>query len=274
MSTGRATSTATRALGVALLAYAASSHAQLVAIRLLLGVAAVMLLVFPERRGGATLATVGLLVAMGLAFDLLPNHHFVLAAAYGGLALNLGEGAEAANARARMAALLLAAVMALALIQKLLSPSYLRGDYFAYLFATGGLGGPLETLGWVPQWSQAWADNAVKVAEFAAADSPASTVELIAPFAGTHVAARTLAVFVLFAEWWLACVFARAHRHRVAGWSLAVFVLGLMLLREEYVFASTLCALGAVAQSGCERAAPRRALMALGITSAALAVIA
>ncbi len=267
------------ALAVALTAYALSTAALPGGVRVVVVACALASVVGAWRpwawtRASAALAALALAVVAALAWDELANHHFVLTLFALGVAVD-----DDARTSPRMAAALLGTLMAVATAQKLVSPVFVSGDYFAYLLSTGGLGGPLleglDALG-LEAWSQAVHANEQRVLEFAVAAEPGARVDLPFPLANLGTWAFAFSAFVLAFEAWLACVYLRAPRHRAAAVSLLVFVLGLVLMREEWVFGATLCAMGVVAAPGAPGRPPTwevRGLAGLAVVFAGLAVV-
>jgi hypothetical protein len=202
------------------------------------------------------------------------NHHFVLAYAALGFVVCSVESEEQSQAELQLTmARLLGAVIGVSVLQKLASPVYVNGSFFAHLFDTGSLGGPLlSPCRACLEVVEANTESIISfVGEVPAAGTVLelpSTVALDPGFALRFGRAMGLSVVVF--EIWLTCVFVLAPRHRAGPASLLVFVCGLALFREEWVFGSVLCAL---AFAACSPTWQRLRLL-LGLACGAFALLA
>jgi hypothetical protein len=202
--------------------------------------------------------------ASALAFyDAVANHHWVLT--YSSLLFTLassGDEPRDAETTRLGAARLLAALMGVAVLQKLAAPEYLDGSFFAHLIDTGALGGPAFTA--CPACEARAELNIDAIINFVSTPPAAGAALALDPVLGSDSSAvwragQFLAGWVLVFEIWLACVYLSAPAHRAAAISLVIFALGLVLMRAEWVFGSLVCAL-AVAASGEEPSRERHAL--------------
>ncbi len=174
----------------------------------------------------------------------LGNHHYLLC--YVGLAMVLCSGRDDRRFLEDMSVNLrwfLVAVMSIAVVQRLLSPTFLDGSYLALMLARGNFFRAVYAL----------CDSCrelvdVNVALIAAANrqnpNVARAVVLREPFPELALAARGFAYFILAVELWIAAAFAFFRSAWVRHSALLPFVIVLGFTREEFVFASLLALIG------------------------------
>jgi len=180
------------------------------------------------------------------------NHHVVA----GWLCLSLALADDDPGARRS----LYAAMMGMATLQKLLSPSFVSGAFVGWMGLTGEWLRPVWTLN--PGWRETVALNEARVA--AAGLDP---VVLVAP-PGTTAWALGFAWTVLVVEGLLVALALRGHR---AFLPLAALFVGVLpLVRYEPVFAAVLAALTALC---APRGRARWALLVWGAGCAGLAAV-
>ena len=273
---------AQRIFAVAVLAYASSSGSLAMWMRGALGLSGALIIVHglrsvsSARVGTALHAALAGVLGLGVLLytSAIANHHFVMFYAALGFALSWGTDEERVGKRlATTSSRLLAALMVVTVLQKLASPVYIEGSFFAYLIDTGSLGGPMVQF-CEPCLARAEANIDAIVTFVAEPPRAHATLELLPVWTtdrGFSTAfGRALALLVLLYELWLACVFALAPRHRAGAASLLVFVVGLAVFREEWVFGALLCALGFTA---CPPDS-RRIRASLSVACVAFAVLA
>lgn len=265
-------STATRLFAAVVLAYALSSGTLPLELRLGLGLLACLAATSTLSEGAAAVrppvfgALVVLLGASALRYyEAVANHHFVLTyASVLFLVSSTGRRDDAETLRWG-AARLIAGLMGIAFFQKLAAPEYLDGSYFAYLIDIGALGWPGSTI--CPACEERVASNSEAVYAFIIEPPRGGERLELAPVVGQTTAtvwfiARALAGLVLVLELWLGCVYLWAPTHRSARLTLAIFAVGLLLMRAECVFGSLVCVLG-IAAEGEESSWERAAMIAV-----------
>ena len=224
-----------------------------------------------------------LAASIGAAIALSPlsaaNHHYLLL--YMTLAIALTYSADHEHWREDLAEAsrwLMVGVMGVAAFQKLLSPAYLDGSFFAHLLLDGGLG----ELFW--RRSGSASRLVFEYTElFSAFSDPidprrATDMRLPARHMFMGMLAKVLAWAVILAEVALAALFAASKRSRrallAAHACLLSFGVGLLLSRPEYVFLTTLLWLGSA--SGIASDLPsriRHAYVVLGGIAALTAIV-
>lgn len=261
---------ATRLFAAVVLAYALSSGTLPVELRLGLGLLACLVAISTLSEGAASVrppVLVVLVVLLGASalryYEAVANHHFVLTyTSVLFLVASTGRDDQADTLRWG-AARLIGALMGIAFFQKLAAPEYLNGSYFAYLIDIGALGWPGATV--CPACEERVAANSETVFAFIA-NPPrgGERLELVAVVGQSTetvwLIARALAGAVLLMELWLGCVYLWAPTHRSARLTLAIFALGLLLMRAECVFGSLVCVLG-IAAEGDEPSWERTAMI-------------
>lgn len=257
---------AQRVFALIVLAYAVSSGSLPMWMRVTLGLLSVACVLQTRREKTAPREDQVLALAMAGVLSLgavqypyaLANHHFVMI--YASLAFAVSAHSEGPEARRRLqlvVARLLAALMAVAAMQKLASPSYIDGGFFAHLFDTGSLGGPL--MGVCAGCMELIDANTHSIITFVRGPPVlGETLELASILGGDSALAltlgRALALLIVVYELWLACVFALAPRHHVGPACVLFFVTGLALFRAEWIFGGLLCAM---AYAACGAQFPR-----------------
>jgi hypothetical protein len=175
----------------------------------------------------------------------LPNHHFLIFYVALMLALAGTDPQRPAAITARNAQLILAAVMGLATVQKLLSPSYV--DYMGYMMATGGFGEPLLVR--IDSLASIVGRNSAEAARFLATPPAASAaLQLRVPGSFRWVAAGA-AVLVVALEAYLALMALVRPTSRAFHFGLLGFLGLLGFIRGELVFLCALAALGLLLSS-------------------------
>lgn len=174
----------------------------------------------------------------------LGNHHFLLC--YVGLALILCAGPDDRRFLGDMAVnfrWLLVAVMSIAVVQRLLSPSFLDGSYLALMLARGTFFRAIYAL--CPTCQEIVDINVALIGEATSRDpNGARAVILRAPFPELALAARAFAYLILAVELWIAAAFAFFRSAWVRHTALLPFIVVLGFTRSEFVFASLLALLG------------------------------
>jgi hypothetical protein len=218
--------------------------------------ASVWALLRPQDRrpwaGGAVV-----LLALALHQPLLAaNHHWVLVYAATAAAL---VGPTRPDLR-RAASGLIALVMGFATLQKLITPGFMDGRFMAFMWATGELARPLLAAN--PVVDLALTENAAAWEAMRRAGEPSAQVTLRWPLMSLAAWGRATAALTVLAEGALAVLAARPGRGARLPVALVLFVVPLGLLRPEWTFAATLCALGGLASPPAARWS-RRLLLAL-----------
>ncbi len=255
--------------GLVVLTYVVSSGSLPPSFRALIGLAALVATFVDLPSAGArfkraTFALLGLLFAASAFayYDAVANHHWVMlyACVMFGLAEGDSEQGDGAYLQ-RSAALLIAALMGVAVLQKIVAPEFCDGSFFAHLIDTGALGGPSWAL---CESCEATADRNVEAIVEQLSWAPRGEILSMEPVVGGSArwvsnAAKVFAASVLIFEIWLAAVYAWADDHPFAPLSLLAFAFGLVLMRAEWVFGALVCTWG-VAACPCGLQGPRRAL--------------
>ena len=175
------------------------------------------------------------------------NHHFL--GAYFCLATgvilwdraNAWREQWACNAR-----WLLVGVMAFATLQKLLSPEYLRGDFWGYFLSFGMAGKFVFATGLWDGSVEAFRENRATLAALGATGlSDGASAQLAEPFPHFKTVALLLTWATLAAEATIALGFAVFRRSQLPHLLLLAFVALLILIRPEVEFAALLLGLGA-----------------------------
>lgn len=199
----------------------------------------------------------------------LPNHHYLMT--YLALALTLtGLDRRPLHAPIEVsegARTILAAVMACAVTQKLLSPTYV--DFVGYVMATGGFAEPvlmqLDTV------ASAVGRNSAEAAQFfAQAPDPVAAIALRIP-AGFGFMAAAWAGFIVVIEAYLAIMALVRPASPLFHLPFVTFLAVLGVIRRELIFASALCALGLLMTSHRPTRWHRAYLVVFAVVAAAAA---
>jgi hypothetical protein len=182
----------------------------------------------------------------------LPNHHFLIFYVALMLALAGTDPRRPAAITARNAQLVLAAVMGLAAVQKLLSPSYV--DYMGYMMATGGFGEPLLVR--IDSLASAVGRNSAEAARFLATPPAASAALQLRVPGSFRLVAAVAAALVVALEGYLALMALARPASRGFHLGLLGFLALLGFIRSELVFLCALAALGLLLSS--DRPSPWR----------------
>lgn len=187
----------------------------------------------------------GLILFQVAALVLSPldqaNHHFVLTYAMMILALSVSQPAPLGLV-SKSARGLFVVVMGMATIQKLLSATFRDGSFMAYLLATGGLGRGLW--GGLFQAHDVTSHNSQRVERWAQLAPPALSERLVWPWGSLQVWGQLSAGVTLGAELALTVAFACWPKHKLTHVALLVFLAGLGLIRQEFVFIALVAWLG------------------------------
>ncbi|MGH7794634.1 MAG: hypothetical protein ACREQ2_07025 [Candidatus Binatia bacterium] len=136
---------------------------------------------------------------------------------------------------------LLALVMVFAVVGKLLSPYYLKGNLVGEVFLTGSLSGPLRLV-----WPEIRLSVNHYVVNFEAAKAipPGVAVGLAASVPSTAFASfcQATAISIIVIEGLVAAAFAARWKHQAA--LLAIFLWGTYIFRAEHHFLALLAFLG------------------------------
>lgn len=198
----------------------------------------------------------------------LGNHHFLLC--YVGLAMVLAAGRDATRFLADVRESfrwLLVAVMAVATLHRLLSPTFLDGSFLALMLARGAFFEPLFAL--CDSCQEAFAANNLARFEAARTYPPnAGTTFLQAPFVGFDVACQAFLWIILLGEVAIAAAFAFLRRSWVRHAVLLPFAATLGIVRAEFVFAAILAMFG-LSQCDPEQVRLRRVYALLAVVLAA-----
>ena len=191
----------------------------------------------------------GFAMVVALAPDNAGNHHFL--AGYLGLATGLVVGGQGAGWQAQWACnarWLLVGVMGFATLQKLLSPEYLRGEFWAYFLSLGMAGKLVFATGLWDGAVEVFRENRNGLAVFVAGDpAVGGEVVLAEPFPYFRTVVMGLTWVVVVIEAMIAVAFASGRAGaRWPHYLLIGFVGALILVRPEVEFAAILLALGAI----------------------------
>ena len=138
---------------------------------------------------------------------------------------------------------LFAAIMLLAVLQKVITPGYLDGSINAFWLATGGYGKPLyaQSEAWqeVVQHNYALLDHYFNQTPYAV-----QAIEFRAPVSNLRFWGQMVSAGILLGEVVVPLVFLFARNALVKHLSLLLFVVGVFFIRQETGFLSLLCILG------------------------------
>lgn len=236
------------ALGVIVLAHVIDAHWRPTAARVV--VAAVVFAALLLKRDLLRARWPWLLVTGALGWVLLEipyrlgNHHYVLC--YLGLAMALFNGRDDRSLLEDSAFVLrwsVVAIMSIAVVQRLLSPTFLDGSYLGIMILRGEFF-RLVYLLCEPCAELAGIDLSLMAKLGAQDPNGGASVVLREPFEGFALAARAFAVLILAVELWIAAAFAFFRRPWVRHTALLPFVVALGFTRSEFVFASLLALVG------------------------------
>ena len=195
--------------------------------------------------------------ALTIISDLLArgNHHFL--GAYLSLATGLvlwGRSAQWREQWANNARWLLVGVMVFAVVQKLLSPEYLRGDFWGYFLSFGLAGKFVFATGFWDGTVEVFRQNREILASLGGSgltDGAAATLK--EPFPHFKIIVLVLTWGTLAAEALIALGFLLFRRALLAHIFLMGFILLLTLIRPEVEFAALLLVLGLMVCSARQR---------------------
>lgn len=200
---------------------------------------------------------VGLILAQVVMLGLRPldqaNHHFVLTYAMMIMALAASQPAPLWLI-GQSARWLFVVVMGMASLQKLLSETFRDGSFMAYLLATGGLGRGLW--GGLAQAHDVTHHNSLRFERWASLAPPALSERLVWPWGSLVVWGQVSAAVTLGAEVALTVAFAFWPKHKLTHVALLVFLGGLGLIRQEFVFIALVAWLGLATSAQIDE--PRR----------------
>jgi hypothetical protein len=173
-------------------------------------------------------------------FDV-PNHHFVLS--YIAIAVTLCaalDDAEFADHMRTNARWLLVGIMGFATLHKGLSPTFMSGEYVGCMLARGSF---LEVVAPLfPGFDSICDANVEQIRDLLAVSpniEPGASVTLTAPVPYFRAVTMTFVWLILLGELWLTIAVAAFGSRRIATWSLFAFVVGLSLIRMEFMFIAT-----------------------------------
>ncbi len=205
--------------------------------------------------------------ALCIAIDPLRvgNHHFL--GVYFCLATGLVLFRRAPEWRAQWACnarWLLVGVMAFATIQKVLSPEYIRGDFWGYFLSFGLAGKFVFGTGLGDATVIVFQENREALADLAAAGlGDGASASIQPPFAHFKTIVMVLTLATVAAEAVIAMSYTLRPRAALTHVFLLSFVGFLILIRPEVEFASLVLVLGAV--SALELPSSLKTAYALGI---------
>lgn len=205
-------------------------------------------LVFPKvigTRWWAWAVVTGVMVG-GIALRPLdvPNHHYMLSYFAGAITVALTGRPEDHEALLRgNARWLIVALMGLATLQRVLSPTFLDGSYIGYELTRGGFLEPVQPLlGEVAETARA--NDAAALAFRETVPTPGDGVTLQSTTPTPRLAAYLFTAMILTIEAWIALIMWRAPRSLLAHLSIWLFVVTLTVIRQEMTFITVLCAVG------------------------------
>ena len=161
----------------------------------------------------------------------------------------------------------LVAIMTIASVHRLVSPTFLDGSFLALMFARGEFFEPLFALSDGAQ--EAFLANKQAMAE-AGRFYPgnASPTTLTAPFGNFAFVCQAFVILILLGEMAIAAAFAFFRSPWIRHGALFPFALTLGVVRSEFVFASILCLFG-LGQCEPSQTGLRRAYALLAVVLAA-----
>jgi len=195
--------------------------------------------------------------ALTIISDLLArgNHHFL--GAYLSLATGLvlwGRSAQWREQWANNGRWLLVGVMVFAVLQKLLSPEYLRGDFWGYFLSFGLAGKFVFATGFWDGTVEVFRQNREILASLGGSGlSDGAAATLKEPFPHFKIIVLVLTWGTLAAEALIALGFLLFRRALLAHIFLMGFILLLTLIRPEVEFAALLLVLGLMVCSARQR---------------------
>ena len=262
----------TAVMGVVFTAHVMDAHWRPAIVRV-----AVMATVFGAvifRRGSLQARWPWVIITASMAYVLfevpyrLGNHHFVLC--YIGLAMVLCAGKDTARFLADIREnfrWFLVAIMAIATLHRLLSPTFLDGSFLALMFARGAF---FQALFALFEGTEAafLANNEAMWMVGRTYPAIASPTTLQAPFAGFELVSRALVILIFAGELAIATAFAFFRSPWIRHGALFPFALTLGVVRSEFVFAAILCLFG-LGQCEPSQTFLRRAYALLAVVLAA-----
>ncbi len=187
-------------------------------------------------------------VALGWVLLSIPyrlgNHHYVLC--YTGLAMVLCNGRDDREFLEDIGVNLrwfLVAIMSIAVLQRVLSPTFMDGSYLGLMIARGEFFRLVYAL--CNSCGELAAENRAAIAAYLTGDpNSAGAITLHEPFSGFATVVRGFAVVILAVELWIAAAFAFFRSPWIRHTALLPFVVFLGFTRSEFVFASVLALIG------------------------------
>ena len=262
----------TAVIGVIFTAHVMDAHWRPALVRV-----AVMATVFAAvvfRRGSLQARWPWVIITASMAWVLfeipyrLGNHHFVLC--YIGLAMVLCAGKDTERFLTDIRVnfrWFLVAIMTIASVHRLLSPTFLDGSFLALMFARGAFFEPLFALSAGTQ-EAFLANNQAMWEAGRSYPGNASPTTLTAPFGNFAFVCQAFVILILLGEMAIAAAFAFFRSPWIRHGALFPFALTLGVVRSEFVFASILCLFG-LSQCEPSQAGLRRAYALLAVVLAA-----
>jgi hypothetical protein len=197
---------------------------------------------FQHQSGYWGLILLHMVVELAMGWFEVPNHHFVLT--YLLIAVTLCaacEDAEFASLMRTNARWLLVGIMGFATLHKALSPTFMSGEYVGCMLARGSF---LEVVAPLfPDFASITDANVEHIRDLLATSpniDPSASVTLTAPVPYFRAVTMAFVWLIVLGELWLAVVVAAFGSRPIATWSLWCFVVGLSLIRMEFMFVATI----------------------------------